>query len=57
MTQQALLEVSNLVREFPAGDSTVQILKDINLTIYEGELVAIVNLNEYFRLSGSTNQW
>ena len=42
MTQQALLEVSNLVREFPAGDSTVQILKDINLTIYEGELVAIV---------------
>ncbi|WP_026441322.1 MacB family efflux pump subunit [Acinetobacter baylyi] len=42
MTKQALLEVHNLVREFPAGDSTVQILKNINLTIYEGELVAIV---------------
>lgn len=42
MTKQALLEVSNLIREFPAGESTVQILKDINLTIYEGELVAIV---------------
>ncbi|MCH4243152.1 MacB family efflux pump subunit [Acinetobacter gerneri] len=41
-TQQAMLEVSNLVREFPAGDSTVQILKNIDLTIYEGELVAIV---------------
>ncbi|WP_288395664.1 MacB family efflux pump subunit [uncultured Acinetobacter sp.] len=42
MTKQALLEVSNLVREFPAGDSTIQILKNIDLTIYEGELVAIV---------------
>lgn len=42
MTKQALLEVSNLVREFPAGESTIQILKGIDLTIYEGELVAIV---------------
>ncbi len=42
MTKKALLEVSNLVREFPAGESTVQILKGIDLTIYEGELVAIV---------------
>lgn len=42
MTKQALLEVSNLVREFPAGDSTIQILKNIDLTIYEGELMAIV---------------
>lgn len=42
MTKQALLEVSDLVREFPAGDSTIQVLKDINLTIYAGELVAIV---------------
>jgi macrolide transport system ATP-binding/permease protein len=41
-TKKALLEVSNLVREFPAGESTVQILKGIDLTIYEGELVAIV---------------
>ena len=40
--KQALLEVSNLVREFPAGESTIQILKGIDLTIYEGELVAIV---------------
>lgn len=40
--QQPLLEVNNLIREFPAGDSTVQILKGIDLKIYAGELVAIV---------------
>lgn len=44
MSQQKapLLEVKNLTREFPAGESTVQILKGINLEIYPGELVAIV---------------
>ena len=40
--QQPLLEVKNLVREFPAGESTGQILKGVNLEIYPGELVAIV---------------
>lgn len=40
--QRSLLEVKNLVREFPAGESTVQILKGVNLEIYPGELVAIV---------------
>ncbi|EPF70101.1 MacB family efflux pump subunit [Acinetobacter rudis] len=40
--QQALLEVKQLTREFPAGESTVQILKSIDLKIYSGELVAIV---------------
>lgn len=40
--QTPLLEVMNLTREFPAGESTVQILKGINLEIYPGELVAIV---------------
>ncbi|ENX27480.1 MULTISPECIES: MacB family efflux pump subunit [Acinetobacter] len=40
--QQPLLEVKNLVREFPTGESTVQILKGVNLEIYPGELVAIV---------------
>lgn len=39
---QPLLEVSQLIREFPAGESTVQILKSIDLKIYAGELVAIV---------------
>ncbi|MEC7120171.1 MAG: MacB family efflux pump subunit [Pseudomonadota bacterium] len=40
--QQALLKVRNLVREFPAGDGVVQVLKDINLDIHAGELVAII---------------
>lgn len=40
--QQALLEVKQLIREFPAGESTVQVLKSIDLKIYPGELVAIV---------------
>ena len=41
-TRTPLLEVKNLTREFPAGESTVQILKGVNLEIYPGELVAIV---------------
>ena len=41
-TLKPLLEVKNLTREFPAGETTVQILKGINLEIYPGELVAIV---------------
>lgn len=40
--QQPLLEVSQLTREFPAGEGTVQILKGIDLKIYPGELVAII---------------
>ncbi len=40
--QQPLLEVSQLTREFSAGEGTVQILKGIDLKIYPGELVAII---------------
>ena len=40
--KQPLLEVKNLTREFPAGETTVQILKGVNLEIHPGELVAIV---------------
>ena len=39
---QPLLAVKDLTREFPAGESSVQILKGIDLEIYPGELVAIV---------------
>ncbi|MEY4516479.1 MAG: hypothetical protein RL180_825 [Pseudomonadota bacterium] len=39
---QPLLHVHDLVREFPAGDGVVQVLKHINLSIYAGELVAII---------------
>lgn len=41
-SSQPLLEVTDLTREFLAGEGTVQILKGINLKIYAGELVAIV---------------
>lgn len=41
-SQKPLLEVNHLIREFPAGEGTVQILKGIDLKIYPGELVAIV---------------
>ena len=38
----ALLELRNLTREFPAGDQVLAVLKDIDLTIAAGEMVAIV---------------
>ena len=40
--QLPLLKVKDLTREFPAGETSIQILKGINLEIYAGELVAIV---------------
>jgi macrolide transport system ATP-binding/permease protein len=39
---QALLEIRNLYREFPAGEETVTVLKDIDLTINAGEMIAII---------------
>ena len=39
---QALLEVKDLWREFPSGEGTVAVLKNINLTIHAGEMVAIM---------------
>lgn len=40
--RRPLLELSDLSREFPAGEDTITVLKDINLTIHAGEMVAIV---------------
>ena len=37
-----LIEVKNLVREFPAGDTTIRILHGLDLTLYQGEMVAII---------------
>ncbi|MFA3779818.1 MacB family efflux pump subunit [Yersinia sp. 1652 StPb PI] len=37
-----LLQLDNVSREFINGEQTVQVLKNINLTIYSGEMVAIV---------------
>ncbi|MFB6349056.1 MacB family efflux pump subunit [Moraxella sp. ZJ142] len=41
-TKTPLIEVVNLVRDFPAGDDKIRILHDINLTLYQGEMVAII---------------
>ncbi len=38
----ALLEIKNLYKEFPSGDGVVEVLKDVNLTINSGEMVAII---------------
>ncbi|MFG1416249.1 MacB family efflux pump subunit [Xanthobacter sp. V0B-10] len=37
-----LIELSRLRREYPAGEGVLTVLKDIDLTIEEGEMVAIV---------------
>jgi macrolide transport system ATP-binding/permease protein len=41
-TGPALLELRGLRREFPAGEGTIAVLKDIDLDIRAGEMVAIV---------------
>lgn len=37
-----MIEVKNLIKEYQNGDSTQRVLKDINLTIEEGEFVSII---------------
>lgn len=37
-----LIQLSHIIREFPAGESTIQVLQDINLNIHAGEMVAII---------------
>jgi macrolide transport system ATP-binding/permease protein len=39
---EPLLQVRQLRREFPAGEGTIAVLKDVDLTIHAGEMVAIV---------------
>lgn len=38
----ALLELRNIYRRYPSGDSSVTVLDDVSLTISAGEMVAIV---------------
>ncbi len=42
MTTPPILEVSKLRREFPAGEGTITVLHDIDLTVQPGEMLAIV---------------
>ncbi|SMF35160.1 MacB family efflux pump subunit [Desulfovibrio gilichinskyi] len=37
-----LLQIKNLRKEYPAGDQTMMVLKDVNISIEAGEMVAIV---------------
>ena len=39
---EPMLTLENIWREFPAGDSTIAVLKDVSLQIDAGEMVAIV---------------
>ncbi|SEM37661.1 macrolide transport system ATP-binding/permease protein [Pseudoxanthomonas sp. GM95] len=39
---EALLQLRDLRREFPSGEDTIAVLKDVNLDIAAGEMVAIV---------------
>lgn len=38
----SLIELKNINRSFQSGDALVHILKDINLTIHSGEMIAII---------------
>lgn len=38
----ALLELKNIRRSYPSGESEVEVLKGVSLSIYAGEMVAIV---------------
>ena len=36
------MQLKGIIREFPAGEQTIRILHGIDLTIYQGEMVAII---------------
>ena len=39
---EPIMQLNGIIREFPAGEQTIRILHDIDLTIYQGEMVAII---------------
>ncbi len=41
-TKTPVMEVKGLIKEFKAGEQTIRVLHDINLTINQGEMVAII---------------
>ncbi|WP_367103816.1 MacB family efflux pump subunit [uncultured Psychrobacter sp.] len=42
LTDVPLMQVKGLIKEFPAGEQTIRVLHDIDLTIHQGEMVAII---------------
>lgn len=39
---QPIMQLTGIVRDFPAGEQTIRVLHDIDLTIHQGEMVAII---------------
>ncbi len=39
---QPIMELTGIIREFPAGEQRIRVLHDIDLTIYQGEMLAII---------------
>lgn len=39
---EPIMQLNGIIREFPAGEQTIRILHGIDLTIYQGEMVAII---------------
>lgn len=40
--KKPIMEVKGLIREFPAGEEKIRVLHGIDLTIYQGEMLAII---------------
>ncbi|MCO6187539.1 MacB family efflux pump subunit [Rhizobium sp. L1K21] len=40
--RKPVIELKKITREFPSGDSAITVLNDVDLDIYDGEMVAIV---------------
>ena len=41
-TPSPIIELDGIIREFRAGEQTIRVLHDIDLTIYQGEMLAII---------------
>lgn len=39
---QPIMQLTGIVRDFPAGEQKIRVLHDIDLTIYQGEMLAII---------------
>nr|WP_131669726.1 MacB family efflux pump subunit [Psychrobacter pygoscelis] len=39
---QPIMQLTGIIKEFPAGEQTIRVLHGIDLTIYQGEMVAII---------------
>jgi len=42
MTEPALIELKDIGRQYPSGEEQVTVLKNVNLSIHSGEMIAIV---------------